>query len=603
MARRKAVLVLDPARAGEQLAYVSERAEIVHRTGDQLWVSLADEQLDRLAGQGIVVQVREDADRIQVPAGTFDPVAALPEPPAELRAPSGDGNDHQLVQFVALPDPSWIAAIGSIGGSFALHLPPNVGVFRQGEDLSAALRALPFVRWTGPWLPAYALGRSLVTAPDWLESVPTGTPVVALRPPDEGEQGNIQVALFDDVRSAELRAAIEATGAVVVADLGYGFVVTADPSAVIRLVRVPGVFAVEAFLPPDTGNDRSGIILGTDQVRSVGAVDFLVNLDGAGEIVGVIDSGLDTGALPAIHADLRGRVLSITNLTAPGSPVPDTVPHGTHVTGTIAGDGTGSGGRLRGVAPAAWVVFQGPLPPSPIAGLEAADAAGARVHNNSWGSQDAVTGNAYVAGVSDTLDRFCFTHPDSLVVFITHNWERDVLPAPGADGVLDANRLTPQATAKNVLAVGATENLRSNDGFAGTYRVAYPGRYNHAAFGAVAGGAANGFAMSDNADQVALFSNRGRVAVPLGSGWIRPDLVAPGTNILSLRSSLVPPGPPPRPWFDPTTENPALYRLEHGTSMAAPQISGAALLVRQYYRARFGQLRRPTMLEAGPRAG
>jgi serine protease AprX len=599
MARRKAVLVLDPARAGEQLAYVAERAEIIHRAGDQLWVSLADEQVARFASQGIVVQVREDADTIQVPAGSFDPVVALPELPAELRAADGSGI-HQLVQFVAPPDPAWIAAIGAMGPPYILHLPADAGVFRLSEDVSAAIRALPFVRWTGPWQPAYALGPSLVERPGWLALIPVATPVIATPRPADAEEGNVHVELFYDVGSAEVVEAVQAAGAVVVADLGSGLVVRADASAVLRLVRVPGVFAVEAFFPPVTGNDRSGVIIGTDQVRSVGAVDFLVNLDGAGEIVGVIDSGLDTGALPAIHADLRGRVLSITNLTAPGSPAPDTEPHGTHVTGTIAGDGTGSGGRQRGVAPAAWVVFQGPIPLTPIAGLVAADAAGARVHNNSWGSPDAVTGNAYVAGVSKTLDLFCFTHPDSLVVFITHNWERDVLPAPGADGVLDANRLTPQATAKNVLAVGATENLRSNDGFGGTYRIGYPGRYNHAAFDAVAGGAANGFAMSDNADQVALFSNRGRVAASAGMGWIRPDLVAPGTNILSLRSSLVPPGPPPRPWFDPTTENPALYQLDHGTSMAAPHVSGAALLVRQYYRARFGQLRRPTMLEAVP---
>jgi subtilisin family serine protease len=600
MARTKAVLVLYPARAGEQLAYVSERAEIVHRAGDQLWVSLADEQVERFAAQGIVVQVRRDADTIQVPAGTFDPVAALPEPPAELRSSGSDGNLHQLVQFVAPPDPAWIATIATAGGEFVRHLPADAAVFRCSRDIGDVIRALPFVRWTGAWQPAYALGRSLVAQPDWLGVVPTATPVVAPARPADSEEGNVQVALFDDAGSAEVLAAVQATGAIVVVDLGYGFVVRADPSAVLRLVRVPGVFAVETFNPPDPGNDRSGVILGTDQVRSVGAVDFLVNLDGAGEIVGVIDSGLDTGSLPAIHADLRGRVLRIDNLTAPGSAAPDTTSHGTHVTGTIAGNGAGSAGRMRGVAPAAWVVFHGPVIARAMPGLEAAHTAGARVHNNSWGSQNAVTGNAYVAGVSDTLDQFCFVHPDSLVVFITHNWEGDVVPAPGGDGVLDANRLPPQAASKNVLAVGATESLRSNDGFAGTYQASHPGRFNHRGLAAVAGGAPGGFSMSDDADQVALFSNRGRVAVPVGTGWVRPDLVAPGTNILSLRSSLAPPGPPPRAWFDPTTEDAALYRLDNGTSMAAPQVSGSALLTRQYYRARFGQLRRPTLLEAVP---
>src|SRR4051794_28998187 len=143
MARRKAVLVLDPARAGEQLAYVAERAEIIHRAGDQLWVSLADEQVARFASQGIVVQVREDADTIQVPAGSFDPVVALPEPPAELRAADGSGI-HQLVQFVAPPDPAWIAAIGALGPPLIPHPTGETRVFRLREGASAASPALTF---------------------------------------------------------------------------------------------------------------------------------------------------------------------------------------------------------------------------------------------------------------------------------------------------------------------------------------------------------------------------------------------------------------------------------------------------------------------------
>jgi hypothetical protein len=595
MARIKAVLILDPARAGEQLAYVAERAKILHTAGDQLWAAITDDQVDRFAGQGIAVQVREDADSVHVPAGTFDPLVAVPEPPAELRVPTG--NLHQLVQFIAPPDPGWIAAIADLGGSFVQQIPAVAGAFRLTGDAAASVAALAYVRWVGPWQPAYALGQSLVTRPDWL-GVPGTAPAVDPERLADSDQGNVQVQLFDDVRSDDALAAVQATGATVVADLGHGFVVRADAAAVLGLVRVAGVFAVEAFRPPQPGNDRSGVILGTNQVRHVGSVDFLVNLDGAGEIVGVIDTGLDTGALPAIHADLAGRVLGIVNLAAPGTPVPDTWPHGTHVTGTIAGDGAGSGGRLRGVAPAASVYFQGPIPLDTRAGLEAAHAAGARVHNNSWASNDAITGNVYQASVSDLLDRFCFVHPDSLVVFITHNYERDALPAPGGDGSLDRNRLPPEAAAKNVLAVGATESLRNNDGFADTYRVRYPGRFNHAALAAVAAGAANAFTMSDNADQVALFANRGRVAVPGGTGWVRPDLVAPGTNILSLRSSRVPPGPPPHVYPDPVVENANLYQFNFGTSMAAPQVSGAALLTRQYYRTRFGQLRRPASLEA-----
>ena len=38
MSRIKAALIVDPDRRAELLAYVSERAEILHGVGDQLWV-------------------------------------------------------------------------------------------------------------------------------------------------------------------------------------------------------------------------------------------------------------------------------------------------------------------------------------------------------------------------------------------------------------------------------------------------------------------------------------------------------------------------------------------------------------------------------------
>jgi hypothetical protein len=37
----------------------------------------------------------------------------------------------------------------------------------------------------------------------------------------------------------------------------------------------------------------------TEQVRSFGNVNFLVNFDDSGEIVGVVDSDLDSGVSPA----------------------------------------------------------------------------------------------------------------------------------------------------------------------------------------------------------------------------------------------------------------------------------------------------------------
>src|SRR5215207_6796275 len=86
MSRIKAALILDPDRREEQLSYLSERVSTLHEAGDQLWVSMTEEQADRLARQGIAVQLHEEADLIELPAVTFDPAAGSPEPPDDLRA-------------------------------------------------------------------------------------------------------------------------------------------------------------------------------------------------------------------------------------------------------------------------------------------------------------------------------------------------------------------------------------------------------------------------------------------------------------------------------------------------------------------------------------
>jgi hypothetical protein len=82
---------------------------------------------------------------------------------------------------------------------------------------------------------------------------------------------------------------------------------------------------------------------------------------------------------------------------------------------------------------------------------------------------------------------------------------------------------------------------------------------------------------SDNPVHVAAFSSRG----PAKDGRIKPDLVAPGTNIASTRSQALDSavqgwGAYPRPRNR--------YMFDGGTSMATPLTAGAAAVVRQYLR-------------------
>ena len=113
-----------------------------------------------------------------------------------------------------------------------------------------------------------------------------------------------------------------------------------------------------------------------------------------------------------------------------------------------------------------------------------------------------------------------------------------------------------------MITVGASENVRSSGGYQYTWgdywSLNYPLNPIHSD------------QLSNNPEGMAAFSSRG----PTDDGRIKPDVVAPGTNILSTRSSL-----PSNYWGGYNS----YYAYNGGTSMSTPLTAGAAALVRQYY--------------------
>jgi subtilisin family serine protease len=82
--------------------------------------------------------------------------------------------------------------------------------------------------------------------------------------------------------------------------------------------------------------------------------------------------------------------------------------------------------------------------------------------------------------------------------------------------------------------------------------------------------------MADDPDQVVAFSSRG----PTQDGRIKPELVAPGTFVLSTRSSMIAANNFAWGRFQPSNR----YFFMGGTSMATPLTAGAAAIVREYLR-------------------
>ncbi|MCP4166076.1 MAG: S8 family serine peptidase [Chloroflexi bacterium] len=162
--------------------------------------------------------------------------------------------------------------------------------------------------------------------------------------------------------------------------------------------------------------------------------------------------------------------------------------------------------------------------------------AGARIHSNSWGSS--VSGD-YTSD-SVTTDQFMWNNPDMLITFSSGNARVDA----NTNGVVDNDSIGSPATAKDVLAVGASENERP-DNFACDTGLTYTSQDAYQSgetctsmagtrtniLGTV--GARWGFTAvplnsdltAGNKEQMAPFSSRG----PTDDGRIKPDVVAPGT--------------------------------------------------------------------------
>lgn len=117
-----------------------------------------------------------------------------------------------------------------------------------------------------------------------------------------------------------------------------------------ELRRMNGVIAIEEYVKPSLHNDKAREIINIVTLNN-GDVQTSVPFEGEGQIIGVADTGID-----AEHPDFEGRIHKII-ARGRKDDASDPNGHGTHVSGSVVGNGNASDGVVKGIAPKAKLFF------------------------------------------------------------------------------------------------------------------------------------------------------------------------------------------------------------------------------------------------------
>lgn len=442
-----------------------------------------------------------------------------PAIPDSLRSPGDPGS--YIVQARGPTSDSFRALLKNAGASVVAYVPNNAYLVRASQAAAQQLQADPRTQTVLPYEPYYKLKPSLLNLAVQQQPLPDGTV--------------LNVLIFPDAREVALDG-LQQLGAEIVGEdrspFGPVFMIRPPADSLAAIAGLPAVQEIEPVRKRRLANDLSRVAVGVAP-SPLNGTNYLA-LSGSGVLVAVADTGVD-----ATHPDLKGRVqfdVPINGL--------DTNGHGTHVAGIIAGSGLksptvtnasgsinpGTGTQYRGKAQSA-TLFSMQFTDSDFYLQETAARTNALISNNSWtfGVADYdLAAASYDAAVRDSLPEITGSQA-LLYVFPSGNEGSANGFDTGNDNGTGGNADTVESpgTAKNVITVGAVEQFRS---ITNQTVICAPGT------GCVTN--QPWLPSTDSSNQVAGFSGRGNVGIGIEGdfGRFKPDLVAPGTFVVSTRS-------------------------------------------------------------------
>jgi hypothetical protein len=495
----------------------------------------------------------------------------------------------RLIQFVGPVKRAWLDELRDSGLELIAYVPSN-GYLVRGDAgaterfVSAALgdaaRAGGFIQWEGPFTDEYKIHPAIAQAVREQPDAELTVAVQVARGGDGSDRESLRGSL-DDVRAArELASSLIGQPYDVLGFTNIRMRVSA--ARIGEIAALGNVINIEPWTAPQLTDEVASQIVAADltddgkQARGPGYMAWLAARGFTSQFnftIDVTDTGLDRGQITAdkLHPDFlnssgQSRVVYARDYTSEQDPG-DPRGHGT-INLSIAGgasrsadkdmrDGAGFNYGL-GVAPFALLgssrIFQSTgrfdLVEPYTKLISEAYRDGARVSSNSWAS---IT-NSYTIDAQEYDARVRDAVPAQ-----AGNQEIAICFAAGNAG--GGGRIGSPATAKNVIAVAASENPRKS--------------------GTDGCGVADQDA--DSAVDIAFFSSGGITE----DGRLKPDCAAPGTHVQGAASQ----HPEfngegvcgedfDKPFFP---RGQTLYTWSSGTSHSTPIVAGAAALIRQFF--------------------